>query len=165
MAGNLDYKENSDLYDMDIFLYDEVKLIHIATAGMPLINSLASLDFNPLANLKRVLLYRRVFEYELNNEIVRDNLVGELSDYIHFFNLMAKRGFFSFDKVNISNTEDYRFQLISKPKYECKILLPKYNVQLGNADALITREYDINFIKATKNFPDTFEIFDITEYV
>lgn len=69
--------------------------------------------------------YRRKFPFSVSENIVSNNLVTELNkninpleNYTSFFKLMAKRGFYSYDKVNINDPYDYTFELIAKPIYK-----------------------------------------------
>lgn len=158
------YKYLSDQYDLDIFLYDSKKIIHIATAGMEMINSLNQINFDPIANFRTILSYRRSFQVEFLQTIVRDNLTSE-EDYLYFFNFLAKRGFYSYDKVDIDNNEDFTFQLISKPKYDKRIHIPSLDVNVGDVQSNRVLNYDLNFIEAKKDFPENFDYFDISEYL
>lgn len=157
-------QKNNDFYDLDILIYDSTKIIHIATAGMQLINSLSSIDFDPIINFRRVLFYRRIFDFETSNKIDRNNL-SSLDNYTYFFNYMAKRGFYSYDKVNIDNREDFTFELIAKPIYDRKITIPKLNISFGKLDSLKNLNYNLNFVQAKKEFPEDFKNFDIREYI
>jgi hypothetical protein len=156
--------ENENNFDLDFFLFDSFKIIHISTAGMTLINSLRDLNFkNYNSNFKTVLNYRRTFNFELNVQLERDNTT-ERESYFSFFNLMAKRGFYSYDKVNIDNNEDYNFQLIAKPSYNRKIILND-KIELGNTLSKSNINYKLDFTRAKKDFPMDFEIFNISEYI
>jgi hypothetical protein len=163
-GSEYDLAENSNSLDLDIFLYDSSKIIHISTAGMKLINSLNEINYiSYTSNIKRVLKYRRKFISERNNILERDNLTS-LESYFYFFNLMAKRGFYSYDKVDINNPDDYEFQLISRPILNKKILINN-EIELGNLDSLNSFNYDLSFIKSKKDFPLDFKPFDINDYV
>lgn len=60
--------ENNNSLDLDLFLYDNSKVIRIATAGMTLINSLNDINFLKYREtFKKVLSYRRIFKFETNN--------------------------------------------------------------------------------------------------
>jgi hypothetical protein len=156
--------ENSNSLDLDIFLYDSSKIIHISTAGMNLINSLNEINYlSYTSNIKSVLKYRREFKNERNNILERDNLISEEA-YFYFFNLMSKRGFYSYDKVDIDNPSEYKFQLISKPIVNRKILINN-KIELGNLDSLSSLNYDLSFIEAKKDFPTDFKPFDISDYI
>lgn len=158
------FKENSDQFDLDFFLYDTEKIIHISTAGMELKNSIGEFNFNPISNFQTVLSYRRIFRYETIKNLNRDNLTS-VEDYLYFFKFMAKRGFYSYDKVNIDEPDDYTFQLIAKPFLSRKIYIPKLDLYRGNLNSERTLNYDLNFIEARKNFPVNFEEFDILEFI
>lgn len=156
--------ENSSSLDLDIFIYDSSKIIHISTAGMKLINSLEEINyFSYTSNLNQVLKYRRKFNIERNNILERDNLTSTES-YYYFFDLMAKRGFHSYDKVDIDNSEDYNFQLISRPKLNRKLIINN-KIELGNLGSLSSFNYNLNFIRAKKDFPIDFKQFNINEYI
>ncbi len=155
------------LADYDVFLYDERKIIHIATAGMTLINSLE--EFNSeIDNLGVVLKYRRAFNNETNENLTRDNIENQ-ELYQSSFIQMATKGFFSYDKVDIDNPDDYKFQLISRPSYQNKKIVIKdsryNNIEIGDLTSKKRYEYDLIFIRAKNNFPEDFKIFDISEYI
>lgn len=77
---------------------------------------------------------------------------------------MAKRGFYSYDKVNINDNEDYNFELISKPIYH-KRLIVNNEVELGEISSKSSFDYEIEFTKAKQDFPENFESFSLLEYV
>ena len=159
---NLDNSEHSDL---DIFLYDSKKLIHIATAGLANINLLSESDFNVISNFKKVLSYRRVFNFESisNIENERDNL-SDTESYLYFFELMAKRGFYSYDRVKIDDINDCTFQLIAKPHYNKKIILNN-QINFGETDSQVSSNFDLTIVKSKLDFPDNYIPFDIREYL
>lgn len=162
MLSSENAKLNSDLYDLDLFLYDSKKIIHIATAGMPLIKSLSNIDFDPIINFRKVLLYRRIFKYETISNVERDN-ISTIENYLDFFNFMAQRGFYSYDKFNIDENDDYRFQLISKPIYNRKLSVS--NINFGDIKSKKKYTYDLNFFESKKDFPENYNTFDIREYI
>lgn len=155
---------NGSDYDLDLFLYDSTKIIHIATAGMILINSLTDINgatYND--NYNKVLAYRRTFEIKTIENLDRDNLT-EVEDYVYFFNLMAKRGFYSYDKLNIDIKNDYKFQLISNPIYNRRITINGDNEIENNGSQRIL-DYELNLIRAKKLFPTDSKVFDLSEYI
>lgn len=154
---------NPENYDLDIFMYDDEKLIHISTAGMNLINSLIEFRLSIYSNLKTVLGYRRKYNFEVNPNIQRENL-STLDNYTFFFKLMSKRGFYSYDKVDIDDTSNYQFQLISKPIYHKRLLLNKA-IEIGNINNGITANYNLEIGKVNNNFPNNFEPFDIRQFI
>ena len=164
LPPDYNFLENENSFDLDLFLFDSTKIIHIATAGMTLINSLRELtpsSYNK--NFKTVLGYRRLFMIESNEKLERNNLT-ERENYFSFFNLMAKRGFYSYDKVDIDKKETYDFQLISKPNYNRKLIINNKH-ERGDTKNLKPLNYDLNFIEAKNEFPDDFDIFDLSEYI
>jgi hypothetical protein len=164
-SSNNEARENQSDGDFDIFLYDSRKIIHITTAGMPFINSLEGLSSATITdNFRRVLSYRRVYKYEITEDIQRENL-ATLEDYTAFFELMAKRGFYSYDRVNIDDTEDYRFQLIAQPIYHKTIHLENGTVTLGNLNSPNISDYKIAAMKTVADFPEDSGYFDIREYI
>ena len=125
---NKDIFKNSENYDIDYFFYDDEKLIHFASGGIYTFGILNELNQENFLNLKYIIGLRRRFNIRENEIIQRDNL-NTLEDYKSFFNLMASRGFYSYDKVNIENPECYKFQLISNPIYNTNIKIN--NIRYG----------------------------------
>ena len=106
-------------HDIDWFAFYEGKYIHVASAGglLPqIVNDRTKLRF----------LQKYVKELPLgNHEIVKNikqvisghNLSEEqLDDYFESFENMAKKGFYSYDKVDINDTEDNKYILVAYPK-------------------------------------------------
>lgn len=76
--------DNSSNYDLDFFIKDNHKLIHISTAGMILNDALSQNLLSQRINFKTVLSYRRKFNVFKNPEIIRDNLF-DMDSYTSFF--------------------------------------------------------------------------------
>jgi hypothetical protein len=168
IESDTDQQVNVSLFaDYDIFLFDERKIIHIATAGMNLINSLEGFN-SEIDNLSSILKYRRVFKILTNDNLKRENIESEKL-YQSSFIQMATKGFFSYDKVDIDNPYDYKFQLISRPSYQNKKVVIKdsryNNIEVGDLTAKRIYAYDLIFIKAKRNFPEDFTTFDISNYI
>ncbi len=165
MNGNDNYWNSSyNNGDLDIFLYDSRKIIHIATAGMELINSLSDLQPATLQeNFRLALSFRRIYKYKVSDDIQRDNL-NTLEEYTAFFELMAKRGFYSYDRINIDNKEDYTFQLIANPIYD-KTILIRNGERLGDLGSQKISEYKIDALQAIKDFPEDNTPFDIRPFI
>ena len=151
--------------DFDILLFDGTKLIHLATAGGLLPSKLNEYDIDFRLQIREVYRYRRTFKFVQNNELIRDNLHDQ-KHYFSFFNYMAKRGFYSYDKVFIDNIEDQTYQLISKPNYDRDINLATINkkIELPRTYkySLMTK---INLIETSKEFPKSYESFNIEEFL
>ena len=133
--------------DLDIFLRDKGKIIHIASAGGRLPNILANSDLTSEDFFERLDSYEPIFEVEINGNI--GELLGiqeaGLDNYLEDFRLMARRGFYSYDKTRIGNFDDRFFHLVAYPKF-------------GDTK-FIYREDDL--IISNKNFPTDFKSFDL----
>ena len=167
LERNLNKIKISAMFDYDIFIFDSKKIIHLASAGMNLIKSLEEYD-TEIDNTSIVLKYRRIFLNESNPNILRDNIIDSKS-YLSFFELMSKRGFYSYDKVDIDNPDDYKFQLISKPNYINKKILIEdgrnNNFELGDQNSIKSYKYGLNFLRAKRDYPEDYEIFNLIEYI
>lgn len=154
--------DNPANYDLDFFIKDNHKLIHISTAGMKLKNSLLQNILSQRRNFKTVLSYRRKFNVSKNTEIIRDNLFN-MDSYTFFFNLIASRGFYSYDKYDIDDPEDKRIQLIFRPIYDRKILVN--NDLFFDYNSKMIANYKLNFINAKKDFPENFDPFNLDNFI
>lgn len=161
-----DIFENPQNYDIDYFFYDDEKLIHIASGGVYPLGILKQIIPENYIALKKIIQLRRRFIIEENEDIQRDNL-STLEEYKSFFKLMASRGFYSYDKVNIDNPECYKFQLIANPIYNANIEINNtkiYNHESSNNE-IKTWNYDFSLNKTNSKFPVDNIIFDIREYL
>ncbi|MCX2573653.1 hypothetical protein [Pedobacter sandarakinus] len=162
MAYTLEEQLNNDF---DILLFDGIKLIHIATAGGLLPPKLDEFNVDFKVQIRFVYKYRRIFTTIQNDNLVKENITDSKS-YFSFFSYMAKRGFYSYDKVFIDEVEDQTYQLISKPKYDRNIEIQKFDKEI---DPVIKSKYPlssgINLIETAKEFPDHFELFNILDFL
>lgn len=151
--------------DFDIFLFDKKKIIHIATAGGVLPEKLSNIEIDFKAESLKVNLYRRVFEVKTNNDIERKGLT-DYKHYLSSFSWFAKRGFYSYDKHNIDDPFDTKYQLVSYPVYDREIEIEQFDQIVSPTE---NRRYklDINvkLIEASQEFPVDFSIFDLLEYL
>jgi hypothetical protein len=161
-----DIAENPQNYDIDYFFYDDEKLIHFASGGLYPFGILTQIIPENYLTLKSILRLRRRFNIKENGDIQRDNL-NTLEEYKSFFNLMASRGFYSYDKVNIDNPECYNFQLIANPIYNATIEINNNKIyhQEDESQAIKTWIYDLSLNKLNNKFPIDNSIFDIREYL
>ncbi len=151
--------------DYDILIFDGKKLIHIASAGGILPAKLSESEINFRLQMREVYKYRRVFETELNSDITRNNLTNE-KEYLNFFLFMSKRGFYSYDRVNIDNIEDQQYQLISKPKYNRVLSLSSINKEINPvSDLKYPLDSTISFIESNQEFPENFTTFDLRDFI
>lgn len=151
-----------ELFDLDYFFHDNEKLIHVASGGVRPVGKLELISFNPIFELKRLLRLRRRFKIVENPEVFRDN-IESIASYRKFFNLMAIRGIYSYDKVDIDDPDCYKFQLISYPIYNVNI---EVNDKLiHNMNSQKKHSYDFPFKEVTKPFPTNNRIFDLRDFV
>lgn len=158
-----DIFENPQNYDIDYFFYDNEKLIHIASGGVYPFGILRQIIPENYISLKKIIRLRRRFLIKENEEVQRDNL-NTIEEYRSFFNLMASRGFYSYDKVNIDDPDCYKFQLIANPIYNTNIKINNsevYNHESSNK----TWNYDFSLNKTNVKFPTENIIFDIRDYL
>lgn len=103
--------------DIDIFFRNSLRLIHIASGGGMLPNSLSEID---IINEQFIELISKI---EYDNKIVinpRLNLIinqnaNYFDYYFESFVQMAKKGFFSYDKTKLGVFEDMTYHLVAHP--------------------------------------------------
>ncbi|MES2827845.1 MAG: hypothetical protein V4687_06815 [Bacteroidota bacterium] len=151
--------------DFDVLLFDGHKLIHIATAGSILPAKLGQTQVNFDEQIRKVYRYRRVFEVIVNSDLIRNNFTDQKS-YFESFTYMAKRGFYSYDKVDIDNIENQNYQLVARPTYNRKIELTNPEQEIyPEVRSRYSLKSNIIFIETSKEFPDTFNEFNITDFL
>ena len=144
--------------DLDIFLSDRSKLIHIASAGGSLPKTVLDSDVyndNILTSLSQIDS-NLSFEVDINPNLVEilDLNENEIENYIKSFVEMASKGFYSYDKTRICNFEDQTFHLVAKPSSPTNpnILFENY-------------ELNENLIISILSFPNDYQLFNLSEYV
>ena len=136
--------------DLDLFLRDKNKFIHIASGGGRIPNSLANSDgviedfkanIDDLAN---------DFEVQTNPDLLEILNIEdhELESYLSDFIKYAERGFFTYDKTKLGEFDDMTFHLVAKPN--------KGSLQLK-------RIFDI--VNSENILPETFNAFTLTDYI
>lgn len=141
--------------DLDIFLRDNSKFIHFASAGGMLPErAINSDEYNNLI-IEAISQDKSELEIEINPNLIE--LLGlnqdGLNRYLGSFVEMAKKGFFSYDKSKLGDFEDQTFHLVAKPKQPTtNLLYEKYKI----LDKLIITQTD---------FPTEFKPFNIAEYL
>lgn len=156
---SLNYPE---LFDIDYFFHDNEKLIHVASGGVKPVGKLEIITLNPIFELRRLLRLRRRFEIVENPEVFRDN-IESIASYRSFFNLMARRGLYSYDKVDIDDPDCYKFQLISHPIYKANIEVNGKLIHDINSQKKYS--YDFPFEEVSESFPTSNQIFDLRDFV
>jgi len=139
--------------DIDLYLKDNKKNIHIASGGGRIPNSLANTDIAIEDFKDRVGTLDESFEIEINSNL--SNLLnltgdGSLENYLEDFRKKARQGFYTYDKTNLGNFEDFKFHLVAKPINKKKDTL--------NID-------DSNLLKIKRDLPEEFEPFNLDEYI
>lgn len=135
--------------DLDIFLKDSSKYVHIATGGGQIPNNLALLD-NSSEEFKDLQL-ESIFddtEIEINpflNEILN---IEDLENYLVDFIKYAKLGFYSYDKTILGDFKNFNFHLVAKPKDNKSLKISYKEIE----------ELDVDF-------PDSFQSFNLQEIV
>ncbi len=133
--------------DLNLFLKDKSKIIHIASGGGKLPYSLIEED-------ERNERFETEFEeisfsskIEINPQLLKIlNLKEEeLEDYLEDFIRYARKGFYTYDKTHLDEFDDMTFHLVAKP-------LETQNLF-----------FDIYTIK--NELPTTYEPFTLTKYI
>jgi hypothetical protein len=137
-------------YDLDLFLRDKQKMIHIASGGGKIPERLANLDseieefssiFNDLEEFSEIEINPNLIEI-LNFDSER-----EIENYLADFLAKARKGFYTYDKTNIGNFDDMTFHLVAKPSNSLEFI--KYDKLLNTESTL----------------PETFETFDLSNFI
>ena len=142
--------------DLDIFLIDSDKIIHLASGGGLIPERLTYSDAYNSQILQGTSQDKTELEIEINPNLreLLNLTEDELSTYLTSFISMAKRGFYSFDKTKLGNFEDQTFHLVAKPKSQIKpfVIYEKYTI------------FE-DIISANQVFPIEFKVFNISEYM
>ena len=133
--------------DLDIFLKDSNKYVHIATGGGQIPDNLALLDASS-QEFKDLKLDNIFNESEIEvNPLLREILnIEELENYLEDFIKYAKLGFYSYDKTNIGDFKNFNFHLVAKPK------------QGNNSKISYKGIKELNV-----EFPDNFQVFNLQD--
>ncbi len=117
MGFSLIEQETSDI---DWFFVDANNEIgFVASGGGKLPNSIADKDYRyDLGSYFRGL--SDTSNYELNNDLVIVDQTEKLKQYSDFISL-AKKGLYCFDKTDLNNFDDTRYDLIVKPDKGLKV--------------------------------------------
>lgn len=137
--------------DLDIYFKDKFKLIHIASAGGNLPNQLAENDLLNEDFASTITNFEELYEFEVN-----PNLTGllNLNDtgldlYLIDFVLMAKRGFYSYDKTILGDFSNPMFHLVARP------------ILTDNAKAIVNTEILLKIGIVLPTHFDSFNLFDL----
>ncbi|MES2654690.1 MAG: hypothetical protein V4620_03825 [Bacteroidota bacterium] len=131
--------------DLDIFILDKQKVVHIATGGGNIPEKLLESDrYNgELRFTFRQLLRFPESEIEINpniSEITRlpeEQLQAYLIDFIYF----AKLGIYTYDKTDLGNFESLKFHLVAKPKNPIPFLFGLFENGIYRIDSEIPVDF------------------------
>nr|WP_315247450.1 hypothetical protein [uncultured Flavobacterium sp.] len=104
--------------DIDIFVKDNNKKIHITSAGGRLPDILAENDIRNELIISQRNNFVENFDFIVNpnlNDILNFATENDLENYLTDFTFMAKCGFYSYDKSNLGNFEDQTYHLVAWP--------------------------------------------------
>ncbi len=136
--------------DLDLFLKDKNKFIHIASGGGKIPNRLANSD-NIIEGFKESLYsIDNDFEVDINPDLseILNIEESEIETYLSDFLKYARQGFYTYDKTNLGEFNDMTFHLVAKP---------------NNGKLELKRRFD--FISSERDLPETFKPFTLTEYI
>lgn len=135
--------------DIDIFFKEKNKMIHLATAGGLIPQVLINNDIANENYASNVRNLPEQFQIEINPNLVQLLSLepDTLNDYLLEFTLMAKRGFYSYDKTNLGQFNDPTFHLVAKPKEH-------------NKESILRNK---NLTEVKSNLPEKFSSFNLFE--
>ncbi|WP_438426241.1 hypothetical protein [Aquimarina macrocephali] len=135
--------------DIDWFFVDMNNEIgFVASGGGRLPNSIADNKYN-LSSYFRNL--SNISDYKLNNDLLKIGETETLKQYFDFI-LLAKKGLYCFDKIDLNNFDDTRYNLIVKPVRGLKVdeipsnILKILNITKLKLELNKIKELDVNLI-------------------
>lgn len=137
-------------YDLDLFLRDERKMIHIASGGGKIPKAIANLD--SIIEQSSIVFdgLQEISEVEINpnlNELLNLTNSVEIENYLSDFLTKARKGFYTYDKTNIGDFEDMTFHLVAKPSNS---IITNSDIELANLESIL---------------PETFKPFDLSSLI
>jgi len=136
--------------DLDLYLNDPEKRIHIASGGGRIPDRIAEFD-SVIEEYKETVEELTEFgEIEVNPNLTQLLNLNEnsLQTYLESFLDKARRGFYSYDKTKLENKQDYTFHLVAKLKDNQTLQASRNN----------------NLPKINKVVPTDFKPFNLKEY-
>tara|TARA_R110002049_G_scaffold60372_3_gene162256 strand:- start:1945 stop:2391 length:447 start_codon:yes stop_codon:yes gene_type:complete len=136
--------------DLDLFLKDKNKHIHIASGGGKIPNRLANSD-NVIEEFKSLVInLEDNFEIDINPELPQILNLEEngIQSYLNDFVKYAKQGFYSYDKTKLGDFDDMTFHLVAKPR---------------NGKLKLVKDFDILY--SENILPESFKTFKLNEYI
>ncbi len=127
--------------DIDWYLLNgKNHFIHAASAGGTLPNIVKDNDFDNEQNHRIILGLPERYEIAVNpllTEFLELTGSGDLNNYLTDFTLMARRGFYSYDKTYIDDLTNSDYHLVAWPK---DYVFLKYWTSLINIDIQIPKQ-------------------------
>lgn len=121
MAYSIEYQHYNDI---NCFLLDgDHTLIHVASAGGKLPKLIEKNDRKNRDFQREIRTFQPQYDVEINPSLQQilsssENSQLNIEMYLRDFKLMARRGFYSFDKTHISNFDDEHYHLVAWPTIE-----------------------------------------------
>ena len=123
------FRNNSTSYDYDLFIFSHGINIHIATGGAKIPLYLRDLIKHNYRIYDNILNDSVQYETELNPNLdtivyrkeFEKNKNFSIKNYLSSFKKFASKGFYSFDKTNISDPLDQEFHLVAYPSNKSAI--------------------------------------------
>ena len=135
--------------DLDLYLEDVEKSIHIASGGGRIPERIAQSDIaieefkdnlNDINESNEILINPNL------QELLNLNTDEALELYLRDFVKRARQGFYSYDKTYVGEFDDFTFHLVAKPKKKSKI------------------EVKHSLLKLDSIMPEEFTTFKLDEY-
>lgn len=136
--------------DLDLYLNDPEKKIHIASGGGRIPDRIAEFDSVIEEYKETVEEMVENGEIEINPNLIELLSLSEnsLEAYLESFLDKARKGFYSYDKTKLENKQDYTFHLVAKPK----------------DNQLLQASINDNLPKIKKVMPTEFKPFNLREF-
>ena len=136
--------------DLDLYLNDKSKTIHIASGGGRIPDRLAEFD-SPIEEFKEIMKtmeeqYDIVINPNLQN-LLNLETTEALESYLSDFKKKAKQGLYSYDKTKLGANDDFTFHLVAKPKNK---------LRLSNSSNLLMTNIEL---------PEDFQTFNLKDYI
>lgn len=148
MGFSLIEQETSDIDWFFVDMNNEIGFV--ASGGGRLPNSIAGNKYN--YNLSSYFRNSsNISDYKLNNDLLKIGKTETLKQYFDFI-LLAKKGLYCFDKIDLNNFDDTRYNLIVKPVRALTVdeipnnILKTLNITNFKLELNKIKELDVNLI-------------------
>ncbi|WP_375560528.1 hypothetical protein ACE193_23000 [Bernardetia sp. OM2101] len=121
---DLDFSEEQYFLDINWYFADRFNRLCVVTSGGGILPRFLFDQENQNDNFHNIVNdLPEIFESRRNENISNliDNLESDdLNQYFQDFDSLAKKGFYVYDKTNLSNSEDTNYVLVAYPIYNSK---------------------------------------------